>query len=154
MKNLFLRKAEVSDDEFLREVSFDVRSQEFVMNSLPIEVLNSLLSMQYNSQKETYERQYPNAESFIIEFEGARIGRLLINREAEKVHLVDISILHNFRNLGIGSFLLEKLKSEAKLITLNVYKMNFGAIRLYEKQGFFFKEDNGMYFKMEWENVG
>lgn len=110
--------------------------------------------MQYKAQKQSYNAQYPNAEHSIIELNGEKIGRLLVNRAANQSFLVDIAILHNFRGQGFGNRLLNKLKAESESIGLSVYKTNFGAIGLYEKHGFTVINDDGMYLEMEWKNVG
>jgi GNAT superfamily N-acetyltransferase len=154
MENLLLRIANVDDELFLQELFSDVRSVEFTQFGFPLEQLKPLIAMQYNAQTQSYKLQYPNAEHSIIELNNEKIGRLLVNREAKNVFLIDIAILHNFRGQGFGSFLLEKLKSEAESVGLSVYKTNFGAIKLYEKHGFTVIKDDGMYLEMEWKNVG
>ncbi len=154
VKNLLLRKISVDDELFLQELFFDVRSLEFLQFGFPSEQLKPLLAMQYNAQTQSYKAQYPNAEHSIIELNGEKIGRLLVNREAGNTLLVDIAILHNFRGQGFGSFLLEKLKSESDCVNLSVYKTNFGAIKLYEKLGFAVTNNDEMYLEMEWKNAG
>jgi ribosomal protein S18 acetylase RimI-like enzyme len=154
MENLLLRTTSVDDETFLKELFFDVRSVEFTQTGFPLEQLTPLLSMQYKAQTQAYNAQYPNAEHSIIELKGKKIGRLLVNAEGEKVYLVDIAILHNYRGKGVGSILLNNLKAEAETVNLSVYKTNFGAIRLYEKHGFAVKKDDEMYLEMEWKNVG
>ncbi len=154
MENLLLRTANIEDELFLQELFSDVRSVEFTQFGFPLEQLKHLIAMQYNAQTQSYKAQYPNAEHSIIELDGEKIGRLLVNRESENIFLVDIAILHNFCGQGFGSFLLDKLKSEAETICLSVYKTNFGAIKLYEKHDFFVTKDDGMYLEMEWKNVG
>jgi ribosomal protein S18 acetylase RimI-like enzyme len=154
VENLLLRTANSVDEPFLQALFFDVRSVEFIQTGFLLEQLTPLLSMQYKAQRQSYNAQYPNAEHSIIELGGEKIGRLLVNTEEKKVHLIDIAILHNFRSHGFGSVLLEKLKSEAEIVGLSVYKTNFGAIKLYEKHGFAVTNDDGMYLEMEWKNVG
>ncbi len=154
MENLRLRPANIDDEPFLQELFFDLRSLEFREAGISERQLKPLLAMQYKAQKQSYNLQFPNAEHSIIEFENTKIGQLLIDREEQKIHLVDISFLHIFRGKRIGSFLLEKLKVGVETVSLSVFKSNFGAIRLYEKQGFRVTEDNGIYLKMEWKNVG
>jgi ribosomal protein S18 acetylase RimI-like enzyme len=154
VENILLRTAKPDDEPFLQELFFDVRSVEFTQTGFPLEQLTPLLSMQYKAQTQSYNAQYPNAEHSIIELNGEKIGRLLVTREEKNTFLVDIAILHNFRGQGFGSFLLERLKAEAEIIGLSVYKTNFGAIKLYEKHGFTVTNDDGMYLEMEWKNVG
>jgi GNAT superfamily N-acetyltransferase len=154
VENILLRTANPNDEPFIQELFFDVRSVEFTQIGFPLEQLTPLLSMQYKAQTQSYNAQYPNAEHSIIELNGEKIGRLLVNRKEKNTLLVDIAILHNFRGHGFGSFLLERLKAESEIIGLSVYKTNFGAIKLYEKLGFAATNDDGMYLEMEWKNVG
>jgi ribosomal protein S18 acetylase RimI-like enzyme len=67
------------------------------------------------------------------------VGRILTKRTQESVLLVDISILPEFRNRGIGTKLIKDLFREAtdsaKSIRLHVLASN-AARRLYERLGF------------------
>ncbi len=153
MKNLLLRTADFADTAFLEDLFFDVRHAEFAIAGLPSEQLKSLLAMQYAAQKQSYKWTFPTAEESIIEFDGKKIGRLLITRDGQKIHLIDIAILSKTRGKGIGSFVLNKLKSEASAISLRVFKTNFGATNLYERHGFTVIGDNGKYIEMEWKNA-
>ena len=153
MENLSLRDANIDDEAFLGDLFFDVRSDEFALAGLPLEQLKPLMAMQYAAQKQSYKWTFPNAEQSIIEFEGERIGRLLITRNEEKIHLIDISILREFRGKSIGSEFLKQLKSEAEMITLRVFKTNFGAINLYERHEFITVRKDGEYVEMEWKNA-
>jgi ribosomal protein S18 acetylase RimI-like enzyme len=153
VENLSLRNASPEDETFLKELFFDVRGDEFAIAGLPAAQFESLLSMQYAAQKKSYEAGFPNAEHSIIEFEEKRIGRQLINRSGEKIHLIDIGILREFRGKGIGSYLLDELKSKTKTVSLSVYKNNHGAIRLYERHEFAVVNDDGSYLEMEWKNA-
>lgn len=155
VENLSLRNASPEDETFLKELFFDVRGDEFAIAGLPAAQFESLLSMQYAAQKKSYEAGFPSAVHSIIEFDGKRIGRQLINRSDEKIHLIDIAILREFRGKGIGSHLLDELKSKTKTktVSLNVFKNNHGAIRLYERHGFAVVRDDGSYLEMEWKNA-
>ncbi len=154
VKNFLMRAIDKNDEAFLADLFFDVRIVEFIQAGLTETQLKHLLTIQYNAQTQSYNEQYPNAEHSIIELEGKKIGRLLINRSEKNIHLVDISMLHNFRGKGAGSYILEFLKSEAESVTLLVFKTNFRAIRLYEKHKFRIVNEDEMYLNMEWKNVG
>ncbi|CAN5230140.1 hypothetical protein BH10ACI1_BH10ACI1_27550 [soil metagenome] len=153
MENLSLRGANIDDEAFLGDLFFDVRSDEFALAGLSLEQLKPLMAMQYATQKQSYQWTFPNAEQSIIEFEGERIGRLLITRNDGKVHLIDISILRGFRGKRIGSAVLKRLKSEAEMIILRVFKTNFGVINLYERHEFITVCEDGEYVEMEWKNA-
>ena len=148
-----LRPANNNDEPFLQELFCNVRSVDFIRAGLSEIQLKPLLLMQYNAQKQSYNLQFPNAEDSIIEFEHNKIGRILINREVSKIHLIDISLLDNFCGKGFGSFLLKNLMAETEILSLSVFKTNFGAIRLYEKLGLKVTDDDGIYLKMESKNV-
>ena len=154
MGDISLKSAESADEEFLEKLFYDVRSVEFAATGMTVLQLKPLLAMQYNAQKNSYRGNFPNAQNFIIEFGNEKVGRLLINRSERKVHLIDISILTEFRGGGIGGFLLKQLKTDTETISLSVFKTNSGALKLYEKHGFAVTKDDGMYFEMEWKNVG
>lgn len=153
MDNVTFRNAASSDEEFLKELFFDVRRNEFEQVGLPIEQIKLLLSMQYAAQKQSYEWNFPNAEHNIIELADHKVGRLIIVRREETIHLVDVSILQNFRGHGLGSFILQKLKSEAEKIFLSVFKTNNAALKLYRRHEFKVINENEMYFEMEWKNA-
>lgn len=142
----------MADESFLRDLFFDVRRDEFESAGLPEPALNALLTMQHTAQKRSYELNYPDAKNSIIEFENEKIGRLLIARDAGKIHLIDISLLREFRGKGIGSGILERLKTESEMIGLSVFKTNFGALNLYRRHDFKIVRESGAYFEMEWEN--
>lgn len=154
VKKFLLRAIDKNDEAFLADLFYDVRSVELIQAGLSETQLIQLLTIQYVAQSQSYNAQYPNAKHSIIELEGEKIGRLLINFNNKNIHLVDISILHNFRGKGAGSYILEFLKSEAESVTLLVFKTNFRAILLYEKHEFKIVNEDGMYINMEWKNVG
>lgn len=153
MENLSLRAADAADEDFLKELFADVRRDDFEAAGLPFAQLAPLMAMQYMAQKQSYNAAYPNAAHFIIELEGEKIGRILTDSSGGAAHLIDISILRSRRGRGIGSFFLEKLKSENSAVSLSVYKNNASAFRLYEKHGFRVTGEDPMYYKMEWKNA-
>jgi len=153
VKNLLLKTVAVEDEDFLKDLFFDVRRGEFEVAGLHSEQLKMLLGMQYAAQKQSYGAAFPNAKHTIIELDGEKIGQLLTAQNENEIHLIDISILSSFRGRGIGSFFLKKLKDESEKVTLSVFKTNEGAIRLYEKHGFKFVSEEGMYYQMEWKNA-
>ncbi len=151
MQTPVLRKATPADERFLIELFMDVRGDELRLAGLPEAQVEQLLMMQYNAQKSSYSGNYPNADNFIIESQGKPVGRMLTDRSAQVTRLVDISILGNERGKGIGSYCLEGLKRDCKRISLQVFSQNIGAIKLYQKYGFEFTSEDGMYLEMEWK---
>ncbi|MFQ3791821.1 GNAT family N-acetyltransferase [Staphylococcus nepalensis] len=51
-------------------------------------------------------------------------------------YIAGLFITDNYRNKGIGRFLLERLKSDYNVLNLHVNEKNEGAIRFYTKHQF------------------
>jgi ribosomal protein S18 acetylase RimI-like enzyme len=104
-----------------------------------------------------YLAEFPKADPQIVSLGGIPIGRLLINRGEKEIRLVDISILPQCRNTGIGSLLVRRVQKEAAAlrlpVVLHVLRSN-PALRLYERLGFLKLGDNGPYVRMKWSSGG
>jgi ribosomal protein S18 acetylase RimI-like enzyme len=97
---------------------------------------------------------YPQAEnSLICREDNLPIGRMIVDRSNEEIQLIDIALLPEYRNTGIGTYLILDLQNEAQIeghpIYLYVEIFN-PALRLYERLGFNKIGMEGIYFKMEW----
>lgn len=145
------------DENFLAEVYFSTKSNEFSALGWDAGRLRQFLAMQYKIQKQAYHLQFPNAENLIIWLEKEKIGRLIVNQSATDLRLVDVSLLPKFRGLGIGTKIITGLQSEAGEknlpLTLNVARNNPSAFRLYQKLGFQMTGEDEMYFSMDWRKI-
>lgn len=155
-QNLSLRPAESADEEFLETVYADTRRGELAVFNWSREQENAFFKMQFQMQSGAYRMQFPDAVQYIVEFDKKPVGRLIIERGDQEIKLIDISLLEEFRNRGIGAFLLEKLKTEAvssgKAVFLRVLKTNPSAKRFYERHGFTVVENADLHFAMRWQN--
>lgn len=144
-----VRDAVGEDMPFFERLFFATRREAFAPLGWDAQQLEALLKMQFNSQTQGYLLQYPDARSYVIETDGTAVGRLITTGE---VLLVDIAVLPESRNLGIGSFVLRRLLDEAKKakknVILQVEKSNPAAIRLYERFGFEKTGEDDLYFTM------
>ena len=108
--------------------------------------------MQFNARQRQYGFQYADAADDIITLDGRAIGRMLVLRGKEENRLVDIALLPEHRNAGIGTGLLRGLIDEAaraaKSVTLHVERTN-PAAGLYERLGFIKTRETGSHFFME-----
>ena len=81
------------------------------------------------------------------------IGRLYVDRWADEICLMDIALLPEFRNRGIGGALMRDLLAEAeregKLLSCHVEEAN-PAKRLYERLGFVVAGEHTFYKLMHW----
>ncbi len=138
--------------EFLYRLYASTRQQEFASLSWPAAQLETFLRMQFNAQQRWYETAYPGAEHQIILLDGEPIGRILVDHGQNAALLVDIALLTERRNQGIGARLLGELIEQSEKtnmpIRLQVMKTN-PARRLYERLGFVKTGEDEMYFQME-----
>ena len=99
----------------------------------------AFLHSQAQLQRQHYEKHYPRADFLIIEYVGAPIGRLCLDRSASELRIVDIALLPAWHGQGIGSELLHSLLSQAdaqrQVCSLSV-EQGSRARRLYERLGF------------------
>jgi ribosomal protein S18 acetylase RimI-like enzyme len=95
---------------------------------------------------------YSAADHQIIRANGEAIGRIMVLRKPEQNLLVDISLLPERRNQGIGARLLKELIAESdqagRPVNLQVLKTN-PALHLYQRLGFVQTGEDEMYFQME-----
>ena len=101
------------DAPFLQTVYFAARADEFAGLGWSPMQQEAFLTMQYRAQQASYRQQYPAAEHRIFLLDGRPVGQYLVDRTAEAIHLVDVSLLPHARNAGIGSDLLRRLCGEA-----------------------------------------
>ncbi len=139
------------DDEVFLLLLFASTRPEFDLLDLPENQKQALLAMQFKAQRQHYDESYPQAESGIILRDDRPVGRMLVDRTAREITLIDIALLPEHRNAGIGTDLIQELLAEAaaarKPVRLHVLKSN-PALRLYERLGFSRVGDQSMYFEM------
>jgi GNAT superfamily N-acetyltransferase len=108
--------------------------------------------MQFRAQNFNYALTYSDAVDQIIEADGQSIGRLKVLENQNEILLVDIALLPQHQNRGIGTMFLEQLKSRArdvkKPLRLHVLRAS-PAVLLYERLGFTRVADDGVYMAME-----
>jgi|SRR5271170_6702978 len=148
-----LREATPDDAPFLARLYRDTRRQEVAAWGWPPEQQDWFLRMQFDAQRRSYLAAFPDAVDHIICIEGAAVGRMLVAEEPAATHLVDIALLEEQRNHGIGSGLLLQLlrqcESQKRPLRLQVLQGN-RAIRLYQRLGFVQTSADPMYVQMEW----
>ncbi len=146
-----MRPATAEDEDFLYQLYCTAWEDELNAAVFPPEQREPFLRMQFNMQTQSYKMQFPDARISVIESGGAAVGRLITTGE---IRLVDIAVLPESRNHGIGSFILNRLLDEArskeKSVDLQVLKSNVAATRLYERFGFEKTGENELYFMMRW----
>ncbi len=147
------RIIENADTTFLQTLYADSRDWEFVHSSMSKPERQAFLKRQYNAQDKAYKTSYLKAVHRIVVLDSEDIGRLIVSRHDDLMHIIDLTIHSKFTGRGIGSDILMALKTEAQSgkvpIELNV-KVNNPASRLYERQGFEVMSHEGVYQRMRW----
>jgi ribosomal protein S18 acetylase RimI-like enzyme len=150
--NLSLRPASDEDQDFLFRVYASTRADEMAMVDWNDQQKQDFLQMQFNAQTTYYRQHYPDAEYSIILHEGVSAGRLIVDRR-EIISIIDIALLPEHRDYGIGTKFIGDLKVEAEASgkPLQLHVENFNrAQQLYERLGFRKIGEAGFYWLMEW----
>lgn len=150
--NSELRPAVPEDREFLFQLYASTRAHELAPLGWPAAQQQAFLRMQFNAQEQWYQTAYPAAGHQIIEINGRPAGRLIVLREADTWHLIDISLLPENRGHGIGGELIQLLihdcAAAGAVLKLQVLKVN-PALRLYHRLGFVITGEDQIYLQME-----
>jgi ribosomal protein S18 acetylase RimI-like enzyme len=148
-----LRSATAEDEAFLLKLFASTRD-DFKMLIGDENQLAVLIRMQFNFQRQQYREGYPNGEDNIILSNGQPIGRMFTSEGDRTITLVDIALLPDYRNAGIGGRLLDELLKSAaekgKSVILQVFKAN-PARHLYQRLGFRDRSEDSMYYEMIYE---
>lgn len=150
-----LRPAQTQDEPFLFRVYASTRAEEMALVGWDAEQQQAFLQMQFNAQTQYYRMQYPNAESKIISRDDTPVGRLIVHRSNDEILLMDIALLPEYRNAGMGTTLIRALQSEAEKIhkPLHLHVEPFNpAMQLYKRLGFIKIDESGIYHLMEWRD--
>lgn len=148
-----LRPVEPEDEDFLLRVYAGSRADELALVPWDEEQKRAFVRSQFEAQHAQYYERFPDAEYNVILYRGHPAGRLWIGRTPEQIRLLDIAILPEFQNQGIGAALLKSLLAESEQSGLPlrhmVFKLNTAALRFYGRFGFSQIEDVGAYIHME-----
>jgi ribosomal protein S18 acetylase RimI-like enzyme len=149
-----LRAVTEADDNFILSVYASTRAQEMAQVPWSPEQKEAFVRMQYTGQKQHYAAEYPSANHDIIYVDQTPVGRIYMDRGAEALHILDITVLPQYRSQGTGSLLLRRLLHEAgekgKPVTIYVETFN-PSLRLFERLGFQQAQEKGFHLLMKWE---
>jgi len=151
--SLLFRSATDDDLPFLLTLYASTRDDEMRVLDWTDEQKTEFLTQQFNAQNHYYHEQFPQAEYLVLEDRGKAIGRIYLNREPDQLRLIDIALVPEARNQGLGEALLLDLLDEAQAAALpvRIHVEQFNpAMRLYLRLGFEPIEDQGVYQLMEW----
>jgi ribosomal protein S18 acetylase RimI-like enzyme len=148
-----LRPAVAVDEPFLYQVYASTREEELALVGWDDDQKGAFLQMQFRAQSFSYRQQFSGSGYEVILKGDQPVGRLFVHRGAGEIRVVDIGLLPEHRNQGIGGALLQAVLHEAdetwRPVRLHVGTFN-RAVKLYERLGFVPIRTDGIYVEMEW----
>lgn len=154
-KAITFRAAGPDDEDFLLRVYSSSREYEMSMVPWDDRQKEAFLKMQLTAQQEHYQKFYPNAQHQIIVSNGEPVGRVYVERNDKAIRILDITILPQFRNSGIGTPIIEGLIDEARRAgkSVRIYVESYNpSARLFERLGFSRKEEDGINILFEYRS--
>jgi ribosomal protein S18 acetylase RimI-like enzyme len=149
-----LRPVTAEDVAFLIQVYKSSRGEDLRELGWDEARIDEFLEMQYEAQRAFEVKDYPQAIDEVILSAGERAGRLLVDSRENEIRCVDLALLPQFRNRGLGTLLLRRLQKEAaaanKPLRLQVIRYS-RTIGLFERLGFVRTSESGTHFQMEWK---
>jgi GNAT superfamily N-acetyltransferase len=152
-----LRPVTSSDDEFLLRVYTSTRAEELAQVTWEPGQMETFVRWQFDLQRKEYDTRYPDARYGVILVNDQAAGRIWIGEDDTQIRLLDIGLLEEFQNRGVGTILVKQLIAEAaaknKPLRHTVFVLNNNAHRFYERLGFITIQDLGGYKHMEWRGT-
>lgn len=142
------------DQQFLYEVYASTRAEEMSVTNFTEREKEDFLRFQHHAQHTDYMNKFRNNSDFlIILINNTPTGRLYLGRWRAEIRIIDIALLPEYRNRGIGAQLLHDIINEAasagKLVTGHIEHYN-RAINFYKRLGFKIVELRGIHYFIEW----
>lgn len=148
-----LRPVTEADDSFVFSIYASTRAQEMAQVPWSPEQKEAFVRMQYMAQKQHYAAEYPRASHDIIYIDEIPAGRLYLNRGDEVLHVLDITVLPEHRNRGVGSVMLGRILDEARQQAkpASIFVESFNpSVRFFDRLGFQVAEQSGFQLLMKW----
>lgn len=151
--HISLRPVTAADAGLLLEIYRSSRGDDLRGLGWSEDRISEFLGMQYEAQQRFYEGEYKRAADEIILCEGKPAGRRVVERREHEIRYIDLALLPEHRNRGVGTFLIQEIQDEArksrKPLRLQVIRFN-RAVNLLERLGFVRTSETGTHFQMEW----
>jgi ribosomal protein S18 acetylase RimI-like enzyme len=148
-------RPETDDDiPFLLRLYASTRAQELArVLDWSAEHKQAFLASQFQAQRRHYRTQFAECTFDILEHDRVPGGRLYLDVRRTRLHIVDISLLPEWRGKGLGSAILQALMAagQASGLGIGIFVEKFNpALRLYRRLGFTEIDDHGVYLEMQW----
>lgn len=147
-----LRFATAADQPFMDALYRSTRTDLAALGAGP--AIDAVIAMQQKIHDSGQHAQFPQARHLLLEQNGRCVARIVLDRDARRLHLADIAVLPSAQRQGIASGLLRWMQQEAATadlqLTLNVRKDNHAARDLYLQHGFLPDGGDTVFDHMRW----
>ena len=154
MQSITYRPIEEADSAFLFDVYASAQQEELSLSGWPQRLQEGFLRNQFEAERMFLAQQFSHADLRIVLYQGEPIGRLYLDIKDTKIEILDIALLPEYRNRGIGTELLRSILEEAeernKPVHIHVLRRS-PSVRLYYRLGFYRIADNGTSWLLKWE---
>src|SRR5688572_13649856 len=153
--SILLRDVTAEDESFLREVYACTRAFELSLVPWSDEQREAFLKFQFDAQDSHYRTQYPEASFQVILKDAEPVGRLYLVRGSAEIKILDITVLPQYRNAGIGTMLLRELLAEAEQTarTVVIWVEHFNPSQnLFKRLNFAKIDEDGYNHLLEWRS--
>lgn len=147
-----LRHRSAADLPFLRQLYAKTREEELAPVPWPEPQKQAFLDDQFDKQHGHYLQHYPQAHWWVLTFREAPVGRLYLNQTASELRIMDIALMPEQRNRGLGTALMHALlrHADCQQLTVSLHVEPFNpALRLYQRLGLAHAETRGVYLFMQ-----
>ena len=102
-----LRSIRADDYDFLLSLYASTREQELAAVPWDDDQKAMFVRMQFEAQHAQYQEHYADASFDVIVLDERAIGRLYVKRAETEIRIVDIALVPQYCNRGIGTMLLK-----------------------------------------------
>lgn len=149
----YLKPARSGDSDFLYEVFCTTWQDEVA--ALPNQRLaRHVLWIQHAAQERRFDTRYPGHRRFVVSHDGEPVGRFYLFASGSTLHIVDLTLLPQFRHRGIGTRLVRDLMCEASSdghrVSMRVGRGNDTSLDRYASLGFELVSSDDLDHYVEW----
>src|SRR2546423_7438738 len=147
-----LRPVTETDEDFLIELYKSSRGDDLRGLGWDEDRIGEFLGMQYIAQRNLQD-DHEGVSDQVVLMSGKPIGRLAVAARADEIRCVDLALLADYRNQGVGTLLIQRLQEQAgpANIPLRLQVIRFNrAVNLLDRLGFRRTSETGTHFQMEW----
>jgi GNAT superfamily N-acetyltransferase len=148
------RSVQLADEAFLFELYASTRAHELELLPWNDDQRKSFLKMQFSAQNQDYRRRFPEGVHELLLCEGLPAGRLYVARSDKEIRILDISLMPEYRNQGLGGAIIRELLNEASETKrpVRIYLERDNPYRsVFDQFGFACVEDIGSHLLLEWQ---